>query len=44
MHGEARMSRQPGLHRRMFVGGVIVGDQMQVEPARCLTIDLLKET
>ena len=38
------MFRQPRLHFRMFVGGVIVGDQMQVEPTWRFTIDLLEET
>ena len=43
MHREARMLRQPRLHLRMLVRGVVVGDQMQVEPTRRLAIDLLEK-
>src|SRR5690242_21880953 len=44
MHREARMPRQPCPYIRWFGGGVIVGDQMEVEPAWRLAMDLLEET
>src|SRR5271165_5962379 len=33
----------PRLHLRVLVGGVVVGDEMQVEAARRLPVDLLEE-
>ena len=43
MHLEARPLVRPRAHLRMLVGGVIVGDQMQIDAARRLAIDLLEE-
>ena len=43
MHFEARVLLQPGPYLWMLVRGVIVGDQMQVEAARRLAIDLLEK-
>ena len=38
---EARRRLQPSLHRRMFVGAVVVDDQMNIQ--RRLPVDLLQE-
>ena len=43
MHDEARMLGQPRLHRRMFVRGVVVGDQVQCLVLRGLAVDLAQE-
>ena len=43
MHVEAWMLFQPGLNSGVFVSGVIVRDQMQVEVAGRLSIDLLEK-
>lgn len=43
VHVEARMALEPGLDLRMLVGGVVVGDQMQVAPRRRFAIDLAQE-
>jgi len=40
---EARMTQQPTLDRRGFVGGVVVDDQMEREPGRDLVVNRLKE-
>ena len=44
MHLEARVFFQPPPHLGVFVRGVVVGDQMQLEGARRLAIDLLEKT
>ena len=44
MHVKAGVALEPSGDRGMFMGGVIVGDQMQVEPAWGLAIDLPEET
>ena len=40
---ESRTLGEPRPHLWMLVGGVIVGDEMDVEPLRRLPIDLLQE-
>ena len=37
------VSAQPALHSGMFVGRVVIDDQMQVQLRRCLGIDLFQE-
>ena len=34
----ARMTCQPGFDPRMFVGGVVVGDQMDLELSRIVVV------
>ena len=43
MQMEAGMPLQPGLNARMFVGPVVVHDQMQIHLGRSLGIDRLEE-
>src|SRR5665811_413507 len=43
VHMEARMLRQPCFHRRMFMGGVVVDDQVQVVVQRHLLVDPSQE-
>ena len=43
MQVEARGPRQPRLHRRVFVGGVIVDDQVGGQPGGRFTVDLPAE-
>ena len=43
MHVEAGMSFEPALHLGMFVRGVVIHDQMQVEIGRSLGVDLLEK-
>src|SRR5579875_3757801 len=40
---ETRMTQQPALDGRGFVGGVIVDDQVEREPGRDLMVNRLKE-
>ena len=44
MDVESGMSSRPGLDPRVFVGCVIVHDQMQIEMGRRLGVDLVEET
>ena len=41
---ESGMSSHPGFNPRVFVGGVIVHDQMQIEMGRRFGVDLVEET
>jgi len=41
---EPRMTPKPVFHTRMFVGSIMVHDQLQVQPSRGLSIDFLQET
>ena len=41
---EPRVTAEPGFHARMFVGAVIIHDQMQVQPGRGVDVNLLEET
>ena len=41
---ETRMTPNPGLHSRMFVGPVMSHDQMQLERGRRVAVNLLEET
>ena len=34
---------QPRFHFRVFVGGVVVDDQMQLKVLGCFSVDLLEE-
>ena len=43
MHRETRMLTEPSLHFGMFVGGVVVGDQMQSFLLGRLALDLAQE-
>jgi len=43
MHMQARVFGQPGFDRRVFVGGIVVGDQVQVEALGRATVDEPKE-
>lgn len=43
MHVEARMFGQPGFDRRVFMGGIVVGDQVQVEALGGAAVDEPKE-
>ena len=43
VHVDARMPGQPSLHSLGLVGGVVVEDQVQVEPGRGLLIDQAEE-
>src|SRR5271168_3966118 len=43
VHLEARVFGKPRPHRWMFVRGVVVGDQMQIEVTWRLAIDLLEK-
>ena len=43
MHVETFMFFQPCLHFRMFVGRVVVDDQMQLKRLGCFSIDLLEK-
>ena len=43
VHDEAGMPGQPLLHRRMLVGGVVVGDEVQCFVPGRLAVDLLQE-
>ena len=43
MEMEPRMPRQPGFDPGMFVGSVIVDDQMQVESGGRLAVDFLEK-
>jgi hypothetical protein len=43
MHVKARVTCQPGFDPGMFVGGVIVHDQMQLQLGRGLLVNLLEE-
>ncbi len=40
----ARMAVQPRLHPRMFVGPVVVNNQMEIQFRRCMHIDLLQKS
>ena len=40
---EARVAREPGFDPRMFVGGVVVRDQMDFEVDRNVAVEVLKE-
>jgi hypothetical protein len=44
VHRKTRVFLEPSSHYRMFVRGVVISDQMQVELARRLAIDLLEKT
>ena len=39
----ARMTCQPGFDPRMFVGGVVVGDQMDLELSRNVVVEVIKK-
>src|SRR5687767_6067741 len=43
VHVEAGMFTEPGLDARVFVRAVVVGDEVQVQIGRRLSIDLLEE-
>ena len=43
MHLETRALCEPRLDPRMLVGGVIVGDEVDIEALRRLPLDLLQE-
>ena len=43
MDEEARMAREPGFYPWMFVGGVVVRDQMDFEVGRNVAVEVLKE-
>lgn len=43
MQMEPGMAPDPGLDLRMFVGSIVVHDQVQVRPVRCFAIDLFEE-
>ena len=43
MHVIARTASEPGFYPRMFVGGVVVGDQMNLEILRDVVIEVLKK-
>ena len=43
MHMEAFVFFQPRFHFRVFVGGVVVDDQMQLKVLGCFSVDLLEE-
>lgn len=43
MHMEARMFGQPGFDRWMLMGGIVVGDQVQVEALGRAAVDEPKE-
>jgi len=40
---QARMTAQPVLDIRILMGGVVIHDQVQVQPAGCLLVDALQE-
>ena len=40
---EAFVFFQPRFHFRVFVGGVVVDDQMQLKVLGCFSVDLLEE-
>ena len=42
VHRDSRVACEPGLHRRVFMGGVVVHDQVQLHPRVGLR-DLLEE-
>ena len=39
----ARVAGEPGFDLGMFVGGVVVGDQMDLEPGRNVAVEMIKE-
>lgn len=41
---EARMATEPGFHSRVFVGAIVVHDQMEIEHVGCLGVDLLEKS
>ena len=43
VHVEAGMPFEPALHCRMFVGGIVVDDQMQIEVGWRFDVNLLEE-
>ena len=44
MKVKSRVSFQPEFYPRMFVGGVIVDDQVEIQLRGSLGVDLLEET
>jgi hypothetical protein len=40
VHGDPRVAGQPGLHCGVFVRGVVVGDDVQLDPGVCLRDEL----
>ena len=43
MQVKARMARQPSFDLRMLVGGIIVGDQMEVHYRRSVIVEVLEK-